>query len=296
MSEVLSVGGEQRVRPVGCFEEVASAQCFGGTQFTLAHDSETTGTRMRLGVYLPPAAKAGPVPAVYFLSGLTCTEENFTVKAGAQRMAAEAGLVVVAPDTSPRGDGVANTPDYDLGQGAGFYVDSVMQPWAKHFKMYSYITRELPALIADTFPVKREAVGICGHSMGGHGALTLALRHPEIFKSVSAFAPIVAASEVPWGRKAFAAYLGPDENTWRQHDACHLLRERSFSSQILIDQGDADPFLDEQLQTWRLVDVLKETGQSAKVRMQPGYDHSYHFIASFIDDHLRHHARILKAL
>jgi S-formylglutathione hydrolase len=281
---------------MGGFEEVASAQCFGGTQLTLVHDSETTGTPMRVSVYLPPAAKAGPLPAVYYLSGLTWSEENFPVKAGPQRMAAETGVNGVAPDTTPRGDGVANAPDYDLGQGAGFYVDSVVQPWAKHFKMSSYISRELPELIAEAFPVKREAVGICGHSMGGHGALTLALRHPDTFKSVSAFAPIVAPSQVPWGRKAFAAYLGPDETAWRDYDACSLLRERSFSSQILIDQGDADPFLDEQLQTWRLVDVLKETGQSAKVRMQPGYDHSYFFIASFIDDHLRHHARILKAL
>ena len=206
------------------------------------------------------------------------------------------GLILVAPDTSPRGDGVANAPDYDLGQGAGFYVDSTMQPWAKHFRMYSYVAHELPALIDENFPVKRGAIGICGHSMGGHGALTLALRHPDIFKSVSAFAPIVAPSQVPWGRKAFSAYLGSDETAWLQHDACYLLRERSFSSQILVDQGDADPFLDEQLQTWRLVAVLKETGQSAKVRMQPGYDHSYFFIATFIDDHLRHHARILKAL
>lgn len=296
MSEVVGTGGKRQAPSVGRFEEVASSQCFGGTQLTVAHDSETTGTRMRVGIYLPPAAKSAAVPAVYYLSGLTCTEENFTVKAGAQRMAAEAGLVLVAPDTSPRGDGVANAPDYDLGQGAGFYVDSTMQPWARHFKMYSYLTRELPDLIAGSFPVKREAVGICGHSMGGHGALTLALRHPELFKSVSAFSPIVAPSQVPWGRKAFAAYLGPDESAWQQHDACHLLRERSFPTQILVDQGDADPFLEEQLQTWRLVAVLKETGQSAKVRMQPGYDHSYFFIASFIDDHLRHHARILKAL
>jgi S-formylglutathione hydrolase len=296
MSEVVSAGGRPTARSTGCFEEVASAQCFGGTQLTLAHDSATTGTRMRIAVYLPPAAKSAAVPAVYYLSGLTCTEENFTVKAGAQRMAAEAGLILVAPDTSPRGDGVANAPDYDLGQGAGFYVDSTMQPWAKHFKMYSYMTRELPELIAGSFPVRSDAVGICGHSMGGHGALMLALRHPELFKSVSAFAPIVAPSQVPWGRKAFAAYLGADESAWQQYDACQLLRERSFPTQILVDQGDADPFLDEQLQTWRLVSVLKETGQSAKVRMQPGYDHSYHFIATFIDDHLRHHARILKAL
>lgn len=296
MVELVGAPGLPQPRVSAGFEEVASTQCFGGTQLTLAHDSEATGTRMRVAVYLPPAVKAAPAPVVYYLSGLTCTEENFTVKAGAQRMAAETGLVLVAPDTSPRGDGVANAPDHDLGQGAGFYVDSTTQPWAKHFKMYSYVTRELPALIAANFPVKREATGICGHSMGGHGALTLALRHPEIFKSVSAFAPIVAPSQVPWGRKAFAAYLGPDESAWREHDTCHLLRERSFPTQILVDQGDADPFLDEQLQTWRLIAALKETGQSAKVRMQPGYDHSYFFVASFIDDHLRHHARILKAL
>ena len=296
MPEVVSAGARHGVSSTSPFEEVASAQSFGGTQLTLAHDSEVTGTRMQLSVYLPPAAKTEPVPVVYYLSGLTCTEENFTVKAGAQRMAAERGLIVVAPDTSPRGDGVANAPDYDLGQGAGFYVDSVMEPWSKHFKMYSYITEELPGLIAGAFPVKEGAAGIFGHSMGGHGALTLALRHPDLFKSVSAFAPIVAPSQVPWGRKAFSAYLGPDEDVWREHDACYLLRERKFSTQILVDQGDADPFLEEQLQTWRLVAVLKETGQSAKVRMQHGYDHSYYFIATFIDDHLRHHARILKAL
>jgi len=296
MSEAVSAAGQNGVRSANVFEEVASTQCFGGTQLTLAHDSAVTGTKMRLSVYLPPAAKNESLPVVFYLSGLTCTEENFTVKAGAQRMAAECGLIVVAPDTSPRGDGVANAPDYDLGQGAGFYVDAAVQPWAKHFRMYSYVTEELPALIAESFPVKPGAFGICGHSMGGHGALTLALRHPDLFKSVSAFAPIVAPSQVPWGRKAFTAYLGADEKAWQQHDACHLLRSRSFSSQILVDQGDADPFLDEQLQTWRLIAVLKETGQSAKVRMQHGYDHSYHFIASFIDDHLRHHARILKAL
>ncbi len=296
MSGAVSTEQQQGLRASGRFEEVASAQCFGGTQLILAHDSATTGTRMQLSVFLPPAAKAGPVPAVIYLSGLTCTEENFTVKAGAQRMAAECGLIVVAPDTSPRGDGVANAPDYDLGQGAGFYVDSLLEPWSRHFKMYSYIAKELPQRIIETFPVKAGALGIFGHSMGGHGALTLALRHPELFKSVSAFAPIVAPSQVPWGRKAFSAYLGPDEDLWSQHDACHLLRERSFPSQILVDQGDADPFLEEQLQTWRLVAVLKESGQSAKVRMQHGYDHSYYFIATFIDDHLRHHARILKAL
>ena len=296
MSEAVSASRQNGVAKPDVFEEVASAQCFGGTQLTLAHDSTSTGTRMQLSVFLPPAAKNEPLPVVLYLSGLTCTEENFTVKAGAQRMAAECGLIVVAPDTSPRGDGVANSPDYDLGQGAGFYVDATAEPWATHFKMYSYVTRELPELIAAAFPMKPGALGIMGHSMGGHGALTLALRHPELFKSVSAFSPIVAPSQVPWGQKAFTAYLGGDEAAWQQHDACHLLRSRSFSSQILVDQGDADPFLEEQLQTWRLVAVLKETGQSAKVRMQPGYDHSYYFIATFMDDHLRHHARILKAL
>jgi len=280
---------------MGVFEEVSRAQCFGGKQLTLSHDSRATGTRMRLSIFLPPAAEEGPVPVVYYLSGLTCTEENFTVKAGAQRIAAETGLIVVAPDTSPRGEGVADSPDYDLGQGAGFYVDAVEEPWSKHFRMYSYVTRELPELVADGFPVRKDAAGIFGHSMGGHGALTIAMRHPDLFRSVSAFSPIVAPSEVPWGRKAFAAYLGSDEGAWTEHDACHLARERGFPTQILVDQGTTDPFLDEQLQTWRFVDALKKNGQSAKVRMQPGYDHSYFFIATFMEDHLRHHARILNA-
>ncbi|WP_265519384.1 S-formylglutathione hydrolase [Nitratireductor luteus] len=278
---------------MGPFEKISDNQCFGGTQLTLAHHSRTTGTKMRLSVYLPPAAKDGPVPVVYYLSGLTCTEENFTVKAGAQRVAAEMGLIVVAPDTSPRGENVADSSEYDLGQGAGFYVDAVQEPWAPHFKMYSYIVHELPQLVAEDFPVRPGGAGIMGHSMGGHGALTIAMRHPDLFKSVSAFSPIVAPSQVPWGRKAFAAYLGDDEAAWAEHDACHLVRERGFPTQILIDQGADDPFLEEQLQTHRFIDALKEKGQSAKVRMQPGYDHSYFFVASFIDDHLRHHALVL---
>jgi S-formylglutathione hydrolase len=280
---------------MGIFEEVSRAQCFGGKQLILSHQSNATGTKMRLSVFLPPAADEGPVPVVYYLSGLTCTEENFTVKAGAQRIAAEAGLIVVAPDTSPRGEGVADSPDYDLGQGAGFYVDAVKEPWSKHFKMYSYVTEELPHLVTEAFPVKENATGIFGHSMGGHGALTIAMRNPDIFRSVSAFSPIVAPSEVPWGRKAFTAYLGDDEKAWKEHDACHLVRERGFPTQILVDQGTADPFLDEQLQTSRFVDSLKKNGQSAKVRMQPGYDHPYFFIATFMEDHLRHHARIHNA-
>lgn len=278
---------------MSAFQEVSRTVSFGGKQLILSHDSTSTGTPMRLSVYLPPAAETGPVPVVYYLSGLTCTEENFTQKAGAQRMAAECGLIVVAPDTSPRGPGVADNEAYDLGQGAGFYVDATQAPWTPHFKMYSYITKELPGLIEAEFPVREGARGIFGHSMGGHGALTIALRHPEVFKSVSAFSPIVAPSVVPWGQKAFGAYLGPDEATWKQHDACELVRAKGFPTKILVDQGDADPFLEEQLQTHRLIDACKDAGQSAKIRMQPGYDHSYYFIASFIDDHLRHHARIL---
>ena len=275
------------------FEELSKSTSFGGRQLTLSHDSTSTGTRMKLSVYVPPAAERTPVPCVFWLSGLTCTEENFTVKAGAQRMASELGLIIVAPDTSPRGETVADDDGYDLGQGAGFYVDATAAPWTPHFKMYSYVTEELPGLIREAFPVRPGALGVMGHSMGGHGALTVAMRNPELFRSVSAFSPIVAPSQVPWGQKAFTAYLGKDEAAWKAHDACELVRERGFPTQILVDQGDADGFLEEQLQTWRLIDACKEAGQSAKIRMQPGYDHSYFFIATFIDDHLRHHARVL---
>ncbi|WP_099867520.1 S-formylglutathione hydrolase [Pararhizobium haloflavum] len=277
------------------FQLVSRATCFGGEQLTLAHHSETTGTRMQLSVFVPPGARSGHVPVLYYLSGLTCTEENFTVKAGAQRMAAELGLIVVAPDTSPRGGDVPDSADNDLGQGAGFYVDATQAPWATNFRMYSYVAHELPDLIEAVFAVREGPAGICGHSMGGHGALTIAMRNPDRFRSVSAFAPIVAPSAVPWGRKAFAAYLGQDERAWQEHDATHLVRRRGFPTQILIDQGGADPFLDAQLQTSRFIDALKENGQSAKVRMHPGYDHSYFFVASFIEDHLRHHARLLQA-
>ncbi len=277
------------------FTEVGRAQSFGGVQLTLEHPSRSTGTPMRLSLYLPPAASGGKVPVVYWLSGLTCTEENFTVKAGAQRVAAETGLAVVAPDTSPRGEGVANSPDYDLGQGAGFYVDALRAPWSPHFTMYSYVASELPALIEQSFPIRPGAAGITGHSMGGHGALTIGLREPGRFRSVSALSPIVAPSQVPWGRKAFSAYLGEDESLWRNHDACELVRGHRFSHPILIDQGTADPFLDEQLQTWRLTAAMKESGQPAEIHMQPGYDHSYFFVATFIEDHLRHHARLLAA-
>lgn len=293
MSEVVGTGGKRQAPSVGRFEEVASSQCFGGTQLTVAHDSETTGTRMRVGIYLPPAAKSAAVPAVYYLSGLTCTEENFTVKAGAQRMAAEAGLVLVAPDTSPRGDGVANAPDYDLGQGAGFYVDSTMQPWARHFRMHSYLTRELPDLIAGSFPVKREAVGICGHSMGGHGALTVSLRNPGRFKSTSAFAPIVSPIDCPWGEKALSGYLGADRAAWREYDACALIEDGARLPDLLVDQGTADNFLDEQLKTNLLDAVCRKVDMPATIRMQEGYDHSYYFISTFMADHIAWHAERL---
>ncbi len=284
----------------GAFTTVSESRCFGGVQRVCTHLSEATGTSMRLAVYLPPAAERGPVPALIFLSGLTCTEDNFTVKAGAQRHAAERGLMLIAPDTSPRGEGVADDPAYDLGQGAGFYVDATRSPWSPHFRMYSYVADELPALLAAELPLRPGALGICGHSMGGHGALVLGLRHPDRFRSVSAFAPICHPSAAPWGRKAFTAYLGPDEAAWRPYDACTLLRGEAgghaparFPGPVLVDQGDGDKFLREQLQPEALVRACAATHQPLTLRMQPGYDHSYHFIATFIGDHVAHHAAAL---
>lgn len=272
-------------------EILSETRMFGGRQLTVAHDSRATGTRMRCAVFLPP--QKGPRPVLYYLSGLTCTEDNVTQKAGAQRVAAELGMVFVAPDTSPRGEDVANDDAYDLGQGAGFYVDATEAPWAPHFSMYSYVTAELPELIAAQFPVDPGRAGITGHSMGGHGALTIGLRHPETFRSVSAFSPIVSPMNCPWGEKALTAYLGGDRARWAEHDACALVRRRAHPGRILIDQGDADGFLEEQLKTHLFVTACAEAGQAAEIRMQPGYDHSYFFIATFIEDHLRHHAAAL---
>lgn len=276
---------------------VSESRCFGGVQRVYSHLSEQTGTRMRLAVYLPPAAERGPVPALVYLSGLSCSEENFTVKAGAQRHAAERGVMLVAPDTSPRGEGVADDPAYDLGQGAGFYVDATQAPWSPHFRMYSYVADELPALLAAHLPWRAPALGICGHSMGGHGALVLALRRPDRFRSVSALAPICQPSAAPWGRKAFAAYLGdgdgPRADAWPQYDACALLASRRFPGPVLVDQGDADKFLGEQLRPQALVDACARAGQPISLRMQPGYDHSYFFVATFIGDHVAHHADAL---
>ncbi|GAA0257350.1 S-formylglutathione hydrolase [Rhodanobacter caeni] len=249
---------------------------------------------MRLAVYLPPQAEQRACPVLYFLAGLTCTEETATIKAGAQRLAAELGLILVMPDTSPRDTGFDGaTGDWEFGEGAGFYVDATEAPWSSRFRMHSYVVDELPALIAANFPADTTRSGICGHSMGGHGALTIALKHPGRYRSVSAFAPIVAPSQVPWGRKALPRYLGDDPAAWAGYDACELVRRQTFPGTILIDQGEADAFLEAQLKPELFDQACAEAGQSLLLRRHAGYDHSYWFIASFIDDHLRHHAKAL---
>lgn len=278
-------------------EIVSQAKCFGGTQATYQHASTATGTVMRLAVFTPPQAAQGPVPVLWFLSGLTCTEENFTVKAGAQRMAAELGLMLIAPDTSPRGEGVPDDADkaYDFGLGAGFYVDATEAPWAQHYRMRTYLEQELPALIGATLPADMTRQGISGHSMGGHGALTIALRSPARFRSVSAFAPIVSPMNCPWGEKALTGYLGPDRTAWRAYDACALIADGARVPDILVDQGSADSFLTTQLKPELLEAACTKAGQPLTLRRQDGYDHSYFFIASFIADHLAWHAERLKA-
>lgn len=276
-------------------ETVKQHAVHGGTLRYLRHDSAITGTPMTLSVFVPPGE--GPFPVLIWLSGLTCTEDNFTTKAGAYRAAAEHGVIIVAPDTSPRGEGVADDPAYDLGQGAGFYVDATQAPWAPHFRMEAYVTEELTGLIDDQFPTTGLR-SISGHSMGGHGALTLALRHPDLFRSVSAFAPICSPSRCPWGEKAFTAYLGEDRATWDRHDAVRLIESgaaKGVYDDILIDQGDADSFLTEQLKPELLTAAAKAAGQTLTLRMQPGYDHSYFFMASFIADHVAFHAKRLSA-
>lgn len=271
-------------------ETISEQKCFGGTQGTYRHDSELTGTPMQFAVYTPPAAESGPVPVLWFLSGLTCTEENFTVKAGAQRYAAEHGMMLVTPDTSPRGAGIeGEDADYDFGTGAGFYVDAERPPWRTHYRMYSYVTRELQDLVMGHFPADRGRQGITGHSMGGHGALIVGLKRPDVFRSISAFAPICAPMQVPWGQKAFSGYLGEDAAAWRQYDATELLRAGRTSGAILVDQGDADGFLAEQLRPELLREACREAGQAVDIRLQKGYDHSYFFIATFVGDHVRFH-------
>lgn len=268
----------------------------GGTLSYCRHQSAATGVAMRFSIFVPPGP--GPFPVLVWLSGLTCTEDNFTTKAGAYGAAAEAGVVIVAPDTSPRGEGVADDAAYDLGQGAGFYVDATEQPWAAHFRMESYITQDLLAAVDAAFPVDPIRRGILGHSMGGHGALTLALRHPNLFGSVSAFAPIVSPTRCAWGEKAFAAYLGADQDVWRMHDAALLMAggaARGAYDDILIDQGTADSFLETQLKPRLFAEACAAVGQKVTLRMQEGYDHSYFFMASFIADHVAWHAKRLGA-
>ncbi len=275
-------------------ETVKTHRVAGGELRYCRHNSPTTGTPMTFSVFTPEGP--GPFPVLLWLSGLTCTEDNFTTKAGAYPAAAEHGLMIVAPDTSPRGENVANDPAYDLGQGAGFYVDATQAPWTQHFKMESYITHDLIPLIRAGFPADPVKLGISGHSMGGHGALTLALRHPDLFRSVSAFAPISSPMNCPWGVKAFTAYLGPDRNTWRGHDACELLSEGSshgYFDDILVDQGLGDQFLAEQLKPELLEEACRKSGQKLTLRMQHGYDHSYFFMASFIAEHIDWHTRRL---
>lgn len=279
-------------------ETLSEHRCFGGTVGYYRHRSTVNDCDMRFAVYVPPAASRGPVPVLTWLAGLTCTEETFMIKAGAQRVAAELGLMLVAPDTSPRGTGVPDAEDaaWDLGFGAGFYLDATEPPWSGHYRMYSYLLDELPAVLAGRFPADLRRQGIFGHSMGGHGALVLGLRHPDVYRSVSAFAPIAAPSRCPWGRKAFTAYLGEDPAAWSAWDATELVRhggERAGRARILVDQGLADQFLESQLCPEAFEAACAAAGQPLELRRHTGYDHGYYFIASFIEDHLRHHAALL---
>lgn len=274
-------------------EMIADNRAFAGQQRRYRHDSETLGVAMTFSIFLPPQSENNAVPVMYWLSGLTCTDENFVQKAGAQRLAAELGLAIVCPDTSPRGTDLPGEHDsYDFGSGAGFYVNATREPWSAHYQMYDYVTRELPALIRRNFPVN-EHCSISGHSMGGHGALVCALRNPGQYQAVSAFAPICHPSACPWGEKAFAGYLGDDKNAWARYDASLLVANASERLPILVDQGAKDNFLEEQLLPDALVKACHEVSHPIEFRMQAGYDHSYFFIATFIDDHLRHHARAL---
>jgi S-formylglutathione hydrolase len=274
-------------------EKLESHACFGGWQEVWQHHSRVLDCEMRVGVYLPPQAANADCPVLFWLSGLTCTEQNFITKAGAQRYAAEHGIILVVPDTSPRGEDVADAVVYDLGQGAGFYVNATQAPWSAHYRMYDYVAAELPKLVEAHFPASH-ARAISGHSMGGHGALVIALRNPGRYRSVSAFAPIVAPSQVPWGEKAFTAYLGEDRAKWRAWDACELVREATERLPLLIDQGDADEFLSTQLKPELLEAACRQSGHPLYLRFRPGSGHSYYFIASFIGEHIAHHAAALR--
>ncbi|WP_025899955.1 S-formylglutathione hydrolase [Sneathiella glossodoripedis] len=276
-------------------ETISEQKAFGGLQGVYKHASKSTGCQMEFSLFMPSRSKAHPVPVLYYLSGLTCTQENATTKAGFQRIAEQLNIAVVCPDTSPRGLGYEGEDDsYDFGTGAGFYLDAVQEPWSSGYQMYTYCTEELPAVIDSHFNVDIANAAITGHSMGGHGALTIALKNPDKYKSVSAFAPIVAPTQVPWGINALEKYLGPDTENWRTYDATELVNNgHKFNGEILIDQGDADPFYQEQLKPELFVQACKEQGQKINLRIQEGYDHSYYLMATFIEDHLRHHASYL---
>lgn len=278
-------------------ELLAQHRSFGGVQRFYRHDSAAIGLPMKFAVYLPPQADKAACPALFYLAGLTCSEETFPIKAGAQRLAAELGLILIAPDTSPRGAGVPGESDsWDFGVGAGFYLDATEEPWRRHYRMESYLSEELPALLADALPIDRSRLGVFGHSMGGHGALTLALRHPGLFRSVSALAPVAAPMHCPWGVKAFSGYLGQDRERWAEHDASALMAKRQapFPAGILVDQGLDDKFLAEQLLPERFEAACAEARQPLTLRRHAGYDHGYYFVASFVEDHLRFHAERLR--
>jgi S-formylglutathione hydrolase len=280
----------------GAATPVSRSLCFGGVQATYSHASRETGCTMRFGLYLPPQAATGRVPVLYWLSGLTCTEDNFVVKAGAQRVAAELGLAIVVPDTSPRAlDIPGDTDSYDFGVGAGFYVDATVAPWSANYRMYSYVARELPDLVTAQFPVDPARAGIFGHSMGGHGALTIALRNPQRYRCVSAFAPIASPMRSPWGEKALTGYLGSDRAHWRAYDATALIEDAGWHGPpIRVDQGTHDQFLDSQLKPALLEQACRRSDVELDLRMREGYDHSYFFIATFVEEHLRHHAQNLR--
>ncbi len=281
---------------MSALKTISTHGCFGGVQGFYSHASSEIGLDMRFSVFQPPQAAAGKVPVLYYLAGLTCTEETFMIKAGAQRVAAELGIMLVAPDTSPRGANIPGESDsWDFGVGAGFYVDATQAPWSKHYRMYSYVTKELSGVIAANFPARAERQGIFGHSMGGHGALVCALRNPKQYLSVSAFAPIAAPMRCPWGQKAFSNYLGPDRESWRGYDASELVRQQKRDGTILIDQGLADKFLAEQLYPDVFAGACRRSGQALRLRRQENYDHGYYFISTFLEDHLRHHAAALSA-
>ena len=276
-------------------EIVNEQRCFGGVQGVYRHPSTQTGTAMQFSVFVPENSGQEKLPVLWYLSGLTCTEENFTVKAGAQRYAAEQRMIIVAPDTSPRGAGIAGEDDdYDFGTGAGFYVDATNPPWDENYRMYSYIVNELPELVFDHFPGNIELQGITGHSMGGHGALTIGLKNSDVYKSISAFSPICAPSQCPWGEKALGGYLGDDRSSWQSYDATSLLEQGKRSGEILVDQGEGDNFLEDQLKPEIFKAMCEQSDQKLQLRMQPGYDHSYYFISTFIKDHIEFHAERLR--